>query len=261
MLIVGETVNILIPLLAFVQPCIILYFLYWRARRQQTSLDLVIKCFAVGFFVTTHQSIILEMLSQLILLMPVILLLPSILPPPVLPTIGARNTLSAALSGLFAMHNSLFSSPGGPSFGLSPSPGISLLARYHQMRQHVHSIHLAADGSVFGGGDAISGDWTEEILRQAMQKHLSIVLFALAIASFVTAAGVEETMKHFIVRCCPFTSPLQDPQSIVGVTYHPAYDNLASHCPAFFIPLPTLQTTPPNALYKTQKKIYLCNLP
>ena len=217
MVIIGQAANILIPLFAFVQPCVILYFLYWRARRQHTSLDLVIKCFAVGFLVTSSQSVSLELLALVIFLVPTGLLLPSILPPPVLPTIGSRSiedTLSTALSSVFAIHNTLFSSEGS-SFGLSPTPGISLMARYQMMSQHAHSIHLTANGD-YGGGDAVDGDLLNNALRPAMKKNLIFVLFALVIFSYVIAAGVEETMKHFIVRCCPFSTPLKDPQSILG---------------------------------------------
>jgi RsiW-degrading membrane proteinase PrsW (M82 family) len=33
--------------------------------------------------------------------------------------------------------------------------------------------------------------------------------------AYVVAAGVEETMKHFIVRCCQFPGPLRDPHAVL----------------------------------------------
>ncbi len=54
--------NLAVLVLAFVQPFLILYFVYWRSRR----LDVVIKLFAVGFWFTTFQSVILEELLSLV---------------------------------------------------------------------------------------------------------------------------------------------------------------------------------------------------
>lgn len=56
--------NIAILVLIFVQPMVILYFVYWRSRRQYASLDYVIKLFAVGFWFTTFQSVVLELILQ-----------------------------------------------------------------------------------------------------------------------------------------------------------------------------------------------------
>jgi len=49
-LILNESANVLVLLLIFVQPLLILYFVYWRARRQYAYLDYVIKTFAYGFW-------------------------------------------------------------------------------------------------------------------------------------------------------------------------------------------------------------------
>jgi len=37
----------------------------------------------------------------------------------------------------------------------------------------------------------------------------------LFLNAFVVAAGVEETMKHFVVRCCRFPSQIQSPHTIL----------------------------------------------
>ena len=61
--------NVLILLLTFLQPLVILYFVYWRARRQYASLDIVLKMFAVGFWFTTFQSVVLEELIQVVIVL------------------------------------------------------------------------------------------------------------------------------------------------------------------------------------------------
>lgn len=42
--------NVFVLLLVFVQPMLILYFFYWKTRRQYALLDYVIKTFACGFW-------------------------------------------------------------------------------------------------------------------------------------------------------------------------------------------------------------------
>ena len=49
-LILNESANLLVLLLIFVQPLLILYFVYWKTRRQYAYLDYVIKTFAYGFW-------------------------------------------------------------------------------------------------------------------------------------------------------------------------------------------------------------------
>jgi RsiW-degrading membrane proteinase PrsW (M82 family) len=50
---------------------------------------------------------------------------------------------------------------------------------------------------------------------QFAQQHIVSVIIVLFLASFVMAAGIEETMKHFAVRNCLMISPLKDPHSIL----------------------------------------------
>lgn len=45
---VGAPGNVLIILLALLEPAFILYLVYWRSNRKDASLDAVIKLFAVG---------------------------------------------------------------------------------------------------------------------------------------------------------------------------------------------------------------------
>lgn len=49
-LVLNRSANILVLLLVFTQPLLILYFVYWRNRRQVAYLDYVIKTFAYGFW-------------------------------------------------------------------------------------------------------------------------------------------------------------------------------------------------------------------
>lgn len=42
-----------------------------------------------------------------------------------------------------------------------------------------------------------------------------LVIFVLFLMAFVVAAGVEETMKHFVVRCCAFPTSLKEPYEVL----------------------------------------------
>ena len=48
-----------------------------------------------------------------------------------------------------------------------------------------------------------------------MTDYTPLVLLVLFLMAFVMAAGVEETMKHFAVRCCRFPRALRDPHSVL----------------------------------------------
>lgn len=60
---------------------------------------------------------------------------------------------------------------------------------------------------------------TDDILvttqKDWLKSHLFLVVVSCLFMAYVVAAGVEETMKHFVVRCCQFPSPLKDPHSIL----------------------------------------------
>jgi hypothetical protein len=49
-LILNRSSNIFILFLIFAQPITILYFVYWKSRRQYAILDYVVKTFAYGFW-------------------------------------------------------------------------------------------------------------------------------------------------------------------------------------------------------------------
>lgn len=48
-----------------------------------------------------------------------------------------------------------------------------------------------------------------------LRENFFLVLIVLLLMAFVVAAGVEETMKHFVVRCCRFPYVLKDPHIIL----------------------------------------------
>ena len=62
---------------------------------------------------------------------------------------------------------------------------------------------------------AVDDEVSLEMKREAMHANIVPVIIGLILMSFVVAAGVEETMKHFIVRCCQFPSSLRDPSTIL----------------------------------------------
>ena len=63
----GDPLNIAVLVLVFAQPVLILYLFYWRYHRSHASLDYVIKLFAVGFFMSTFQSLVFETILEAIL--------------------------------------------------------------------------------------------------------------------------------------------------------------------------------------------------
>lgn len=272
--------NIGILLLVFVQPFMILYVVYWRTRRQYVSLDYVIKCFAVGFWLTPFQAIVFESLSQTLIALAFIPLLGSLgsvaailavgsddqLPDDAFPDTASQ--LGSSLAGNLAMLFDVLSSNGGsPSGTLLPSRsnfgallrrgvgGIArrmsllMLAQYEGIQppqppmSYIHpafnglptfqtfqnstmsgylSPHANSTARVYGAGAGDDGmpttvDTLErvQLLRLLLQKNLFWVLLLLFLNAFVVAAGVEETMKHFVVRCCSFPAGLKDPQSVL----------------------------------------------
>jgi RsiW-degrading membrane proteinase PrsW (M82 family) len=72
-------------------------------------------------------------------------------------------------------------------------------------------IVVAIVAPSLAGADKLTEDEQKQILIQ----HIYLVILGLFFMAFVVAAGVEETMKHFVVRCCQFPSTLKDPHSIL----------------------------------------------
>eukprot|EP01033_Poteriospumella_lacustris_P008279 gene8279-5970_t len=51
--------------------------------------------------------------------------------------------------------------------------------------------------------------------RSQLRSNAWLLVLYLFLLAFVVAAGVEETMKHFAVRCCRFPQALKEPQTIM----------------------------------------------
>jgi RsiW-degrading membrane proteinase PrsW (M82 family) len=209
--------NVGILALIFLQPAIILYFVYWRKRRSSATLDGVVKMFAVGFWATSVQSMVLESVLQgvgLLLLSPL---------GPVVQIQGAVEGGGDDGQEQLVNHNA----PGGRPLLAVLSDIVTTLVLEH------------SDPEDGGGGDGEGIDWEHQLGGVAHSQESSgpptgkdpnlaadndgpdltsytpLVVLVLFLTAFVVAAGVEETTKHFAVRCCNFPRPLRDPHSIL----------------------------------------------
>lgn len=204
LLMVQSFLSIPVLLLVFIQPLVILYFVYWRRRRQYASLDYVIKIFAVGFWFTTFQSLVLEVVLQQIL---TILLFPAL-----------GDTSLTMLSD---------DDGGVPSHSPTASPAVAIGVFFYQ--NWINYIPATSNSEAFNLPAASSfapehsnrflestnSTGTSAVERETLKSHLFIVVIGLFILAYVIAAGVEETMKHFSVRCCRFPTPLKDPHTVL----------------------------------------------
>jgi hypothetical protein len=238
--------EIVVLLVAFLQPFTILYFVYWRARRQHASLDLVIKCFFVGFWFTTFQSMVLESLLQVTIFFILALATLGIdalfLHPhngwasgSIIGTVGMGNLRSHSVSdnqsNPIGLHNTVyhamqkFSEVHLALFGQSrmsylgsPSPGVTMILGYQSRMQEIQGLHrdyystAALTRPPAEGGIPDPGD----LLKAVVKSNPFVVILGAFLMAFVIAAGVEETCKHFIIRCCPFVTPLKNPHTILG---------------------------------------------
>jgi len=169
--------NIGVLLLVFVQPMLVFYFVYWRSRRQFASLDYVIKMFVCGFFFATLQSICLEMVLQF-----AILLFMSVL----MAFVGSTVPFSVL----------------SPQFMAPITP--------NSITQILLSLSTSAE----------STDSTSNQNDPSKKTYFVWVVFIFAVIScflnsFVVAAGVEETMKYFVVKCCAFPRELREPDTVL----------------------------------------------
>lgn len=174
--------HIVILLLAFLQPFLLLYFVYWRNRRQYASLDMVVKLFAVGFWFTTFQSVIIEeILSYFLFLI-----------------------FGSVVFGLDNAGNDGDDEPSNVTSGM-----LKLLSARH------FTATFYWGNSVDQSLQVEDSEISEDAFRQSVRSHILIATIAMLCMAYIIAAGVEETMKHFIVRCCRFPSPLKDPHTIL----------------------------------------------
>lgn len=235
LIIMGRGISIVVLILVFVQPFLILYFVYWRdpERNKHVSLDYVIKLFAVGFFMSTSQSIVFESVLEGILgIATQILLLifnPSMNDTDDTDSSQASAVLTKALVPIFhkeinwgtlltsAFTNTymfLFSSDNQVSaeeFSHTHSPAYAD-SHLRSENGHVYYPHVPENRFL---SDTNGTDDSSALTPELMRKNFYIIVVALLVMAFVIAAGVEETMKHFAVRCCRFPAPLKDPKSVL----------------------------------------------
>lgn len=133
----------------------------------------------------------------------------------------SSSILITAMNQLSTIHGALFTSGADNmnySLASSPTPGVSLALQYG-MRQYPYSSE-SSDGvrSLASGVPTISPELMAS-LQRLIKEYSFVVFLAVFIMAFVIAAGVEETLKHFIVRCCPFTRPIKDPSAVLGMIH------------------------------------------
>jgi len=204
----GKPLNIVVLVLVFAQPLLVLYLFYWRYHRSHASLDYVIKLFAVGFFMSTIQSVVFESILEAVLGVVVLVIL-LLMDPQALQT---DKTADAATSPSFLQ--ALLPFDNSRKDGLmSANPALSLRLR-ELIHSTVHVMHsgLHVDAATEGSED--SQDNGDLFRPDVVRKNFPLVVVALLVMSFVIAAGVEETMKHFAIRCCRFPADLRDPHSV-----------------------------------------------
>jgi Cys-rich protein (TIGR01571 family) len=257
---------VLILFLVFLQPAVILYFVYWRQRRQYVQVDYVVKLFVVGFFMSTTQSIVFEEILQTVITMAMFVLFLIFNGAPSGGTdtggdnsggsnfflSGFSNKMTQDNAGIFwesmqslrqchqrpllqtlllsgqDMYDLFLSSTssvspssiGVPSVQAYPglshyftasssdfsSDGFSTTSNFFMQQ----SIHVLAKN-----GTATNDDLVSSLDEGLLRRNILLLVLYLFLLAFVVAAGVEETMKHFVVRCCRFPQPLKEPQTLL----------------------------------------------
>ena len=132
----------------------------------------------------------------------------------------SSSILITAMNQLYIIHGALFTSGADNmnySLASSPTPGVSLALKYG-MRQYPYSSESDGVRNLAAGVPTISPELMAS-LQRLIKEYSFVVFLAVFILAFVIAAGVEETLKHFIVRCCPFTRPIKDPSAVLGMTH------------------------------------------
>lgn len=230
----GRGLSIVVLLLVFLQPFLILYFVYWRdpEKSKHVSLDYVIKLFAVGFFMSTTQSIVFESILEGILGMVVMIVLvilnPSLrdnnddtnndqaqqitqmLKPFFQKGASWSTLLTGAATNTYAFLTSFDASSGSTAGTETEGHPWAQPSPYEPAPDgHIYFPLVTPSHRFLATNDTNDGGMTPEMMR----KNFFIIVLSLLVMAFVIAAGVEETMKHFAVRCCRFPAPLRDPKS------------------------------------------------
>jgi Cys-rich protein (TIGR01571 family) len=186
--------NVGILLLIFLQPAIILYFVYWRKRRSSTPLDNVLKMFLVGFWLTSFQSGVIEMVLQGAGFL-------------LLSALGPAQTAQNVLTDDTQKHDSNIDT----SSILSSSLHDAFIKLFSNNRNsYNHLVESFQHSSMTDQSESEDGN-----ISDTLNSNMALILLTLFLMAFVMAAGVEETMKHFAVRCCRFPQPFTDPHAVL----------------------------------------------
>lgn len=241
LLAIGRGRSVVILTAVFLQPIIVLYYVYWQRQRDTLQLDTIIKLFAVGFFLTTLQSAVFEEVVQTLGLLIFAPLIPSALTPseddddhaisPSDPTSLRYDTASPGVRDDYLNRENVLKTV----IGVTPL-GSRLINIFHTSREvfldgifvqtEMHEGHIRHGNSrgsisttrtlghpfIF---DVTNSNGMEDTLRGALAAYWPLILLGCFFMAFVVAAGVEETMKQFIVRCHRFSTPLADPYTII----------------------------------------------
>ena len=159
-----------------VQPVVILYFFYWRTRRHQTSLDLVIKCFAIGYWLSSVQSQAL-----------------------VAVTMSIFYAVAEVTVGVYKM------SDASSAAMLNGTNTIQLT--------NLHDYALPQFSNVTRHN---ADDELHVVPPIPIDLNIRAFIASIFYISLVLRAAIDESVKHYIVRCFPFTSPLKNPQCVLG---------------------------------------------
>jgi len=218
---VGNGGQVVVLFFILAQPVVVMYFCYYRTMRDNIALDYVIKLFAVGFFLTTFQSVWIEEALQLILLM--------IASPYLLQALGITAT------GDFGDPDS----QSAVQISRSVSQVMKNISGTHspmpKIMNYVYTwtagtlSHAAAEADP---DNPLSPENLKASLPKLIRAHWAMALVACFLMAYIVAAGTEETMKHFIVRCYRFGSPLKDPYTttvffLAGAAGFAAAENLS----------------------------------
>jgi Cys-rich protein (TIGR01571 family) len=238
LLLLKKPLNIAVLLMVFIQPFLILYFIYWRNKKDTASLDYVIKLFAVGFWFSTFQAAILESILQFFILLAVMPFIGPIgaplptddfgppsgppndgSPPHGPPTMLVKQLISQLQEFISSsscgplLRHSISSTMGHIiqlfSFSEVASDGFN---NYDYYSSSANSITMLSANNTTSSNSTIPDDTFK---KEAMKSHIFIVIIVLFLMAFVVAAGCEECMKHFAVRCCAFPTSLKEPYEVL----------------------------------------------
>jgi hypothetical protein len=92
----------------------------------------------------------------------------------------------------------------------------SSAARTMLSESHAHALEGSADITAFNPAQLAAMETVEDGHKaHDLTVYPFAVFISIFIMAFLVAAGVEETMKHFAVRCCRFPDRLSDPNAIM----------------------------------------------